>query len=294
MRNLRPLLFTTALLLSFAGAPAMHAGHYADLYVIPVASHTPGANGTNWQSDIAIHNFQSSTLTLELVLIESGASTLDNIVPLETITPVTVPPNGSRILNDVLADLSRPSSNIGSIIIGGDQPFAVTSRSYSMTPDGDTIGQTVVPARDFLTQAIGETASMATAYLPGLISNDRFRSNIGFTAGAGTGEPLVLEVMITGADGAQLGSERFTIAPGMFMHQQFSTRRFTSAAYDAGAAQLRIVSGNGAVVPYASVIDNNTADAVFVSGSFPANTGFATSSLPSVFEQLLRRSSTRW
>jgi hypothetical protein len=160
-----------------------------------------------------------------------------------------------------------------------------------MSPSGDTIGQTVLAQRDFLTESLGDTAAMATAYLPGLIANSRFRTNLGFVAGAGTGAPLVIDYVITGADGSSLGSERFAIPAGSFMHLQFSSRRIAAGNFDEGAARVIIVSGDGAVVPYASVIDNTTADAVFVSGNFPANSPFAKVA-PSVFEELFNRFSS--
>jgi hypothetical protein len=282
-------LLTISTLLLLLSAPSLFAGHYADLYVIPVASHTAGVGGTNWRSDIAVHNFGATPLTLELVLIESGESTINNVLSLSEVTPVVVPPNGSRILGDVLAR-QEGGDRVGAVVIGGNRPFAVTSRSYSMSPAGDTVGQTVLAERDFVTNALGEVDANATAYIPGLISNDRFRTNLGFAAAAGPGGALVFDVTLRDASGTNIGTKRFTVPPGAFMHQQFSSRSIATNAFDAGAAQLRIVSGNGAIVPYASVIDNATADAVFVSGEFPPVTTTISSSLSSsrsLFGQLL-------
>jgi hypothetical protein len=266
MRKLTFILATCVLML----AGTVRADHYADVYVIPVASHTPGFNNTNWQSDIAIYNFQSTPLRVEMILIESGASTTDNVVPLGTAATV-IPANGSRIVADVLANQPRPTSNVGAIIIGGDKAFAVTSRSYSMAPSGDTVGQTVVPSRDFITEALNDTPSPSVAYIPGLISNGRFRSNLGFVAGAGAAEPLVFEVTVSRADGVEIGTQRYTVPAGNYMHRQFSSTTIGTTQFDAGSARYRVVSGDGQIVPYASVIDNATADAVFVSGNFPAN-----------------------
>jgi hypothetical protein len=280
--------FIAASLFALTAAPAAFAGHYADLYVIPVASHTSGENGTNWRSDIAVHNFQSTPLRLELVLIEGGDSTINNVVPVADSPALTVPPNGSRILGDVLADEGR-TNRVGAIVIGGSMPFAVTSRSYSVSPSGDTVGQTVVASRDFFTNTLGDVGPNATAYLSGLIANNRFRTNIGFAAGAGPSEALVFDIILRNAEGSEVGRRRFTIAPGTFMQQQFSSRTFGTTPFDAGAAQLRIVSGDGVIVPYASVIDNATADAVFVSGEFPPVTTTSSTGNESLFGKLLRR-----
>lgn len=286
---MKRVLIALACLAGFSGVA--RANHYADLYVVPVASHVAGVAATNWQSDVAIYNFQTTPLNVEMVLIESGASTSDNVVPLGSATTV-IPPNSSRIMSDVLANQVRTSSNVGAIVVGADKPFAITSRSYSMSPSGDTIGQTVVPSRDFFTETLRDTPATAVAYIPGLISNGRFRTNIGFAAGAGTSAPLVFDVTVSGADGAEVGTQRFSVPAGNFMHRQFSTTTLGTRPFDAGSAKITIVSGDGQIVPYASVIDNATADAVFVSGVFPANSAFATATAAtddSPFAALLRR-----
>ena len=281
------LLFAFALIFAAYGA---RADHYADVYVIPVASHVNGAFGSTWISDLAIHNFQTAPLTVELVLIESGASTLDNVVPLSTVTPVVIPAGGTRIVRDILAGATRPSSSTGAVIVGGDRPFAVTSRSYNVVDGVDTVGTSVLASRDFLTQGLGDAAAGATAYLPGLISNARYRTNVGFAAGAGVAGPLAFDIIVTGSEGATLGTRRVVVPAGTYMHQQWSIREIATAGFDAASARMVIVDGDGAIVPYATVVNNATNDAVFVTGNFPATTPFTASSyVPSVFEQLLLR-----
>ena len=288
------LLFVAALALV---APALFAEHYADFYVIPVAGHTPGANNTMWQSDVAIQNFSAVPLNVELAFIESGEGNMDNIVsviaPSQSSSRVTVPAGGSVLLQDVVGSV-RASGVVGAILIGADRPFAVTSRSYSMSPSGDTVGQTVPPARDFLENTIGTTVnSGAVAYVPGLISNARFRTNLGFVAGNTSLQKMIVDVMIKDGTGAVAGTRQFVISSGAFTHVQFSSRSVANRSFDIGGAEFRITEGSGAVVPYASVIDNATADAVFVSGQFPDNTPTERDSVStatqSVFRQLFDR-----
>jgi len=292
MRLLRVLLLTTLVI-----APqAARADHYASFYVIPVASRTPGANGTQWMSDVAIQNFQTTPLEVQLVLIESGESSSENARPIVTDRingTATVPAGGSVLLTDILNGYRGSQSVTGSILVGADRPFAVTGRSYSSTPSGDTVGQTVQPARDFLDNTIGRTdLSMAVAYLPGLISNARFRTNLGFVAGNATGGTMALEITLRDASGTMVGtSRRFAIAGNSFTHVQFSSRVIGDRPFDIGSATIRIVEGSGAVVPYASVIDNVTADAVFVLGQFPANStsAKAAGASSSVFRSVFNR-----
>lgn len=282
---------------------AAHANHYSDFYVLPAAAHTTGVNGTRWMSDVAIQNFQSTPLFVQLAVIESGEGTSDNVFPIanaDAAASVRVPANGSVLLRDVLNGHRGLSNVTGAILIGADRPFAVTSRTFSMTPDGNTIGQTVPPARDFVDNTVGDTdLATAVAYVPGLIDNAGFRTNLGAVIGNGSAtSDLVVNVSVRAADGTSAGTRTITVAPGNFTHLQFNVRSIIGTrAMDIGSAEFRITAGNGAVVPYASVIDNATADAVFIAGVFPNNaaaTGPFMAAAPaggSLFRALLSRMS---
>ena len=289
--NLKAALVVGLLLLPTLAS----ANHYSDFYVIPVVSKTAGVNGTNWMSDVAIQNFSAATLNVSFTFIQSGENNSENVftTPVGDSTLVTVPPGGSALIKDVLSTL-RPNGNaIGALLVGADRPFAVTSRSYSMSPAGDTVGQTVLPARDFIENTIGLTNNaMAVAYIPGLINNARFRTNLGFVAGSGSGSStMALEFRLKDSTGGTIGTRTFAIAPGNFTHVQFSSRTVSTTSFDIGSAEVRIVQGSGAVVPYASVIDNVTADAVYVSGTFPPNTAMPKAGEQSLFRQLHERMS---
>jgi hypothetical protein len=157
-----------------------------------------------------------------------------------------------------------------------------------MAPSGDTVGQTVLPVRDFLDGTFGSIdLATAVAYIPGLIQNSRFRTNLGMVAANGSSSGATMGVTITlrNESGASVGSTVMSVPSGAAMHIQFSARSVSNATFDIGSADFRITQGTGSVVPYASVIDNSTADAVFVVGTFPTERNNATS----VGTPLLRR-----
>lgn len=280
-----------AALLAALGAPAVMANHQADLYIVPVVAHLIGRDNTAFVSDLGIQNFQTTPLTVSLIFIESGlgnAENVDNLV--STAAPngsVTVPAGGSVILRDVVDGYKgRHEGLIGSLIVSADRPFAVTSRAYGTTSTG-TVGQSVVPVRDFIENTLGNTDNaMAIAYVPGLTNNVTFRTNLGFVAAAGD-TPLAIEVKIRGADGATLGTRSFTVPAKQFAHLQFSSTDVGAGFFDAAGAEFRIIAGDGAVTPYASVIDNRNADAIFIAGVFPDNAPFtARSPIPNLFRRL--------
>jgi hypothetical protein len=284
------------IVVALAIVPALYANHYADLYVLPVASHTPGVNGTNWRTDVAIQNFQTTPITVQLLVIESGAGGSENIgnlvsdaVPTGSVTVVA---GGSVILKDILTGyLGKTDQISGAIVASADKPFAITGRVY--TGGGGTagtFGQTVSPVRDFLESSQGQTnLTTATAYIPGLISSSSYRTNLGYVAGAGP-SGLTMTVTLRGADGTALGSFSFTVAPNTFQHLQFGSNLLTASSFDAAGAEFVITAGSGAVAPYASVVDNLSGDAVYINGVFPANTFPA--SFP-LFRSLAKRMQTR-
>ena len=274
---MRGLLFSLALL----AAGAARAGHYADTYVIPAAGHVEGAGGVMWMSDLAIRNFGGTPLTVQLTVIESGFNTADNVHPLASDADgdgmITVSPGSTVQLRDVMRNHRGMTNNLGALIVGGNQPFAVTSRAYSTDMP---LGQTVPATRDFLDNSIGTADNAATAYIPGIVSSTSARTNVGFVAGsAGSSDPMTIEVSVRNGTGAIVGTRSVTIPAGRFAHMQFPVSSFVEGQVDIGSADFRIVQGEGVVVPYASVIDNTTGEASYLMGVFPPTGAPATSSL---------------
>ena len=264
---------TTLILLACAllATGAAHAGHYADTYVIPAVGHVQGANGATWMSDLSIRNFGTTPLTVQLIVIESGFDTADNVYPLMSDADddgtITVVPGATVQLRDIMRNHRGHTNNLGALIVGANAPFAVTSRAYSNTMP---LGQTVPATRDFLDNSLGTADNTATAYIPGIVSNARSRTNVGFVAGsAGSTSEMTIEVTLRNATGAVAGTRSITIPGGRFAHMQFPVASFSDQQFDIGSADFRITQGEGVVVPYASVIDNATREATYIMGVFP-------------------------
>lgn len=290
---------TTLLMIALVGAllplAAFGQSVYSDTYVIPVAGHVQGVNGL-WQSDLAITNFATTPLTVQIVVVETGEGNFDNIFPLMTDTnttgSVTVAPSTTMLFRDILAGYRGRQNTLGALILGGDKPFAVTSRAYNNSGGGTSVGETVTPARDFFENSTGRSDNTAVAYLPGLVNNASTRTNIGFLAGTGStaGATMGVQITIKNGAGQTLGTKLVTIPAGNFTHTQFSVSSVTNTPFDIGSAEIRITQGSGTVVPYASVIDNATGAAAYVMGQFPPSTPFTSTSSSfssSIFHALL-------
>lgn len=280
---------TTLILLACAllATGAAHAGHYADTYVIPVVGHVQGANGATWMSDLSIRNFGTAPLTVQMVVIESGFDTADNVHPLmsdaDADGAITVVPGATVQLRDIMRNHRGRTNNLGALIVGADAPFAVTSRAYS---NSMLLGQTVPATRDFLDNSFGTADNTATAYIPGIVNNASARTNVGFVAGsAGSSAQMTVEVSVRNGAGGVVGTRSITIPAGRFAHMQFPVSSFAPGQFEIGSADFRITEGEGVVVPYASVIDNTTREATYIMGVFP-ETGAPQSLRGSIFQSL--------
>lgn len=270
------------------GLPAFAA--YSSFYVVPVVSHARGATAT-FITDLAIYNFNNRPIHVEMILIESGQGRFDNASPIEFFNhdgdANTVAAGSTEMVTDVLQSLSNRS---GALLIGADGPFAVTTRNY-VASDSGTFGQTVPAVSDFLENAEGTSdLTEAVAYLPGLVSNDQYRTNVGLTAAssASSTQSLIIEITLRDDRGAPAGSKRLVVEQGTAVHTQFSIRELSSSTFDVASAEVRIVSGSGAVVPYASIVDNRSSDASLVVGTFPANRSLGSAFAPAPFASFLR------
>ena len=272
MRKTSILFIACAMLL----AGAAHAQSvYSDTYVIPIAGHATGAFGSVYMTDVSITNFNADPLTVQIIVVEQGENTSDNVFPLVTNSvngSVVVAPRSTVVLRDVLNGYRGNANTSAALILGGDKPFAVTSRLYNAKNGG--VGDTVPAISNFFENSIGKSNNTAVAYIPGIINNANFRTNIGFLAATGSAstDPLVVEVRIRDASGNSLGSRVITTQVGQFTQTQFSVGSITSTPFDIGSAEIRILGGSGAVVPYAAVNDNATGSSAFILGMFPPST----------------------
>ncbi|HEX8408280.1 MAG TPA: hypothetical protein VF883_05410 [Thermoanaerobaculia bacterium] len=278
---------TTLLLLSCLLSLSAFAGHYADTYVIPVVGHVEGANGAVWMSDLSIRNFSNAPLDVQMVVIESGFDTSDNVFPLMSDADddgmVTIGAGNTVQLRDIMKNHRGRTNNLGALIIGANAPFAVTSRAYS---NSMLLGQTVPATRDFLDNSFGTADNTATAYIPGIVNSAAARTNVGFVAGsAGSSSQMTVEVTARNAAGGSVGVRSITIPAGRFVHMQFPVASFANVQFDIGSADFRITEGEGVVVPYASVIDNATREATYIMGVFP-DTGAPQSLRGTIFNSL--------
>jgi len=220
---------------------------------VPVVSRGPGANGTQWRSDLALLNAGDVAATVQGQLHASGGLAAGTVV---------IPPGGQVAVTDVVGALGASGS--GALEILSDTPVLVASRTYDQGGSG-TVGQ------EYASYATADGLSAGqSAWLPQLAQNAAYRSNIALT---NTGsETAVVWVVLFDGFGVPLAAYNVALAPGEWKQQNRPFFGYAGqTALDNGYAQVAVTVGTG-VVATASVIDNVTGDATTVAAT-PASAG---------------------
>ncbi|MBI2215280.1 MAG: hypothetical protein HYU52_16645 [Acidobacteria bacterium] len=227
---------------------ALPAAAIESVYVIPAAAHVRGLAGSEWMTDLVLHNPGSAAVTIDVALVRSGAAALV-ASGLETLGAAVVAPGQTVLLADLLGSaLSADAS--GALILSGTGPFTATSRTYVERPDG-TRGTAISVARVFIDE------SEPSALLSGVRVEGRYRTNIGIFALADGEDRLEIEVTIGGAV-----IQRLVVPAGTFAHAQLPVE--STGGSGVATATVGIVAGQGFATAYASVIDNGSDDATLI------------------------------
>jgi len=215
---------------------------------VPVGSHAAGSFGSQWRSDLGLLNPGGGAVEAE-VLLHTPAGTRS--------LKVDLPPRGQRILTDVVGSLEYTGA--GSLEVRAPGELIVTSRSYSRVAreaeclPGGSLGQSLDGVR-----ATGGLVAGQEAWIPQLVENSAFRSNIGL-ANMGSSDATVA-VSLRDGSGGELAAYTVDLAPGRWWqdNRPFAGRAGRSDL-DAGYAVVEVLSGAG-IVAYGSVVDNLTND----------------------------------
>ena len=222
---------------------------YPYTYWLQVISHTSGAGGTQWRSDVGIFDRSATAANVGLILYTGSGTLSRNQI---------VAGNAQTIETDLAGQLGLTSGS-GALEVLSTEPLVVTSRTYNLAASGFTYGQ----GYDGVVSSDGLGAG-ASAYLTQLSQTGAAgqvgttRTNIAVTnTGAA---PASVTVAIFTATGAQVWSDTRSYDPGEFYQYQEPYRLGAGLTnVTAGYAVMTVNSGTG-VISTASVIDNGSGD----------------------------------
>ncbi len=223
------------------------------VWLIPGAASLPGAESSNWKSEISVVNTGSIARNVSLYYVPGKS-----VWPGELLAgPFAVTPNESLYLNDPLLS-KNPTSGILYASVTGDGTVAF-SRTYNLSEGDATYGQGVPGIR--LTDA-----TLATEFILPMIhsSPGRFRTNVGF-AQTSAGNFKVL-VSIYSSESVLLAEHSYGINKAWWQVNDIFGK-LGIGDLDVQGGWIRVVLERGSPAfwtTYATVIDDRTNDPTYI------------------------------
>jgi hypothetical protein len=222
-------------------------------YVLPAAASLPGAYGSQWHTDVELHNAGDTSAELELYFLQSGMDNRDRVSGTASI-----PPRSSIAFEDIVGVFLGQAGASGAVRIDSTAPLVGLSRTYTSAAQGGTYGQTV----PLISAAEGVNKwSRQENLLIGLLEDRNFRTNLGFVNLSEA--PVNLEAYFYSASGEYLGALVYALGPRMHLHDESPLARIGARPTQNAYAIVTSKGGGSWYLAYASVIDNATGDAVF-------------------------------
>lgn len=236
-------------LITAAAIAALPLAAQAAQIVVPAAGSGPGANGSQWQSELTLHSAAPRPVALSIAFHQGG--------------PVTQPVNVTLAARETvsIADIVRTKFNVtgtGALVINltdrDARSIAITSRTSNVLGDVE-YGQDI-PAVD-VTNAVraGENAALPG---PAVAASTRF--NFGVYAL----EPALIEWQVVRANGTVAGSKLMSYGTANHMQHNGGIETLIGVTPQNNDTLYARVTQGKAIV-YGSIV-NATGDPTFVPG----------------------------
>ena len=233
--------------------PVGAAGGHLEGY-IPVVAHNQGANDSAWRSDVWIYQQGASVIHLWYNPSGQDNSSVQSVV-LQLTDPVLT-------LKDIVDSVFH-TTGAGSIHYLADGPVVVLSRTWTPGRDGTgEYGQTVpgIPLGRASLPGTGQAGTLRML----IDQNGETRVNAGFV-NVST-QPATVRLEIFTADGNPApGDSSFTIDLEPFDMKQINgiLDRIDPGTREGLILRAGVESSTGAIMAYASVVNNTTNDASY-------------------------------
>jgi hypothetical protein len=231
---------------------------------IPAIGHLDGANGSKFRSDLFLFNNSSLPKTVML------QAKLWDVPENPTTLPLTLLPHEARVIRDVLFTafgrvgiarlrftLQGPST---------DTSVRVTSRTYTIDPNGGTFGFLMPPLNAFQSGGAGDTLEILGASL-----DPRLRTNLGLVDLAAFPSSRQARARVEIIDDRGRSLDRFEVsipsAGGMQINDLFHARGLPESTKP---VLLRISTVEGMLGAYGAFVDNGTNDPAYAAANLGA------------------------
>jgi hypothetical protein len=224
--------------------------------VVPAAGRGPGANGSEWRTDLVLRNESASASTVAVRLLANPSTT-----PVVADALVDIAPGRILVVEDALMTLFGLERGSGALLLtpGAGTSLRATSRTY--TPAGAGTFGMAVDAEDIVTASRpGHLDTFAAAF-----TGDGSRTNLISTDLSGGGSTLSASPTV---NGQAFGPYLVSSPPGAQTQIDDIARFVPSAAGQAGSIAAACTSG--APVTGFTVIDDITNDPAWWGPDLPA------------------------
>jgi len=223
----------------------------ATTLVIPASGTGPGSNGSQWQTELTLHNTSASAISATLIFHDTtgagGTATVD-VAPRATVS-----------VADVVASRFGRTSATGAIEVTFDSAFAqkltVSSRTFNKSASGE-FGQDI-PAVD--ATSVPDAGSIVVLSGPSSATDAHFNFGV-YAVSAATVQWELLR-----ADGTIAASKEVSYAAGSQIQYGNGVETLFGKLPQDNDTVHAIVT-NGRALAYGSVINNASGDPTYVPG----------------------------
>jgi hypothetical protein len=246
------------------------------VHIIPVVAKVKGQAGTDWRSDAMMSNVSDGTLTVGIQFFrENQANTFTG----SFAKTLTLAPGETRTVEDILGSLFPSEGNTKGMLLimvtdssGPEEEagLALTTRTYNAADPSKTYGQTI-PSNFF-----GMVFGLGRSVITGVREDSRFRTNIGVANLSPTATSALIKFY--NSAGALI-SEVTRSVPAMSLAQWKVSDLGVNNVKDA-RVEIQVDPSMGTfdpcsgsfgslgffaaiLMPYFSMVDNGSGDAVF-------------------------------
>jgi len=223
----------------------------ATTLIIPAAGTGPGASGSQWETELYIHNATTRSLDFTLTFHDANGAS--------PTYPFTLGPRTSADTVDVVRNVFSRTSATGAIEVKFDDTFAnriaVTSRTINSGTGSGKFGQDVPAVNVDDALAAGDVAVIAAP------SSSDFRLNAGIYAVTDS----VVNWELLRRDGTIAASKEVTYTAG----QQIQYNGVVSTLLGSSSQDSDTIYANvnkGSAIAYGSAVDNGTGAPFYVPG----------------------------
>jgi hypothetical protein len=233
-----------------AALPFLAPAAQAATLIVPAAGTGPGANASQWQSELTLHTAAPRPVALSITF-HRGSDVLGPVA-------ITLQPRQTLSIEDVVRTKFGVASGNGALVIEVSdrdaRSLAVTSRTFNVSPTGE-FGQDIPAVDATAALRVGDIAALSG---PAVVGTNRFNFGIYAT------EAATIDWQVVRAGGTVAATKSVGYAAGT--HAQYNGGIETLIGVTPQAndtVHARVTSGRA--IFYGSII-NATGDPTFIPG----------------------------